>query len=171
MHNYFSFGSRSVKKPVAGVAHHVSFMRPYGLFDVAAVTLANSLTLFHYVDSICDKLDFIGINYYGQVCPFKIKTINCSYKSNVKQNWLVYFTGGDFWAWVETCRKRRVQWIWTRCLPWRFIPYSAWFPWKVQTPKFAFYNHWEWSFWRDRFDPTAIYAWASSSHQCRHENG
>ncbi|KAK8494601.1 hypothetical protein V6N12_055083 [Hibiscus sabdariffa] len=53
-------------KTVVGVAHNVSFTRPYGLFDVAAVTLANSLTLFPYVDSICDKLDFIGINYYGQ---------------------------------------------------------------------------------------------------------
>ncbi|XP_023006537.1 beta-glucosidase-like SFR2, chloroplastic [Cucurbita maxima] len=51
---------------IVGIAHHVSFMRPYGLFDVAAVTLANSLTLFPYVDSISDKLDFIGINYYGQ---------------------------------------------------------------------------------------------------------
>jgi hypothetical protein len=45
----------------------VSFMRPYGLFDIAAVSLANSLTLFPYVDTISEKLDFIGINYYGQV--------------------------------------------------------------------------------------------------------
>ncbi|KAI4335025.1 hypothetical protein L6164_013711 [Bauhinia variegata] len=51
---------------IVGVAHHASFMRPYGLFDVAAVSLANSLTLFPYIDSISDKLDFIGINYYGQ---------------------------------------------------------------------------------------------------------
>ncbi|XP_015900115.3 beta-glucosidase-like SFR2, chloroplastic [Ziziphus jujuba] len=53
-------------KPKIGAAHHVSFMRPYGLFDIAAVSLANSLTLFPYMDSIADKLDFIGINYYGQ---------------------------------------------------------------------------------------------------------
>ncbi|WOK95138.1 beta-glucosidase-like SFR2, chloroplastic isoform X4 [Canna indica] len=59
-------GERSVMKPIVGIAHHVSFTRPYGLFDVAAVTLANSLTIFPYVDSISDKLDFIGINYYGQ---------------------------------------------------------------------------------------------------------
>jgi len=58
------FYSKSKRKPIVGVAHHVSFTRPYGLFDVAAVTLANSLTLFPYIDSICDKLDFIGINYY-----------------------------------------------------------------------------------------------------------
>uniref|UniRef100_A0A803Q4N9 Beta-glucosidase-like SFR2, chloroplastic n=1 Tax=Cannabis sativa TaxID=3483 RepID=A0A803Q4N9_CANSA len=52
--------------PIVGVAHHVSFMRPYGLFDTAAVLLANSMTLFPYIDSISEKLDFIGINYYGQ---------------------------------------------------------------------------------------------------------
>lgn len=42
-------------------------MRPYGLFDTAAVLLANSLSLFPYIDEISKKLDFIGINYYGQV--------------------------------------------------------------------------------------------------------
>ncbi|MED6162324.1 Beta-glucosidase-like sfr2, chloroplastic [Stylosanthes scabra] len=56
----------SSSNSMVGVAHHVSFMRPYGLFDVAAVTLANSLTIFPYIDGISDKLDFIGINYYGQ---------------------------------------------------------------------------------------------------------
>ncbi|XP_048235452.1 beta-glucosidase-like SFR2, chloroplastic isoform X2 [Ricinus communis] len=61
---------RTSSKSIVGVAHHVSFMRPYGIFDVAAVSLANSLTLFPYVDSISDKLDYIGINYYGQVCYF-----------------------------------------------------------------------------------------------------
>lgn len=53
-------------KPKVGVAHHVSFMRPYGLFDVAAVIFSNSLTLFAYLDNISDKLDYIGLNYYGQ---------------------------------------------------------------------------------------------------------
>ena len=57
----------SLEKPLVGVAHHVSFMRPYGLFDVGSVTFSNSLTMFSYIDSICEKLDFIGINYYGQV--------------------------------------------------------------------------------------------------------
>lgn len=57
-------------------------MRPYGLFDVAAVSLANSLTIFPYVDSISDKLDFIGINYYGQVYHF----------SNLKHSWHVYLS-------------------------------------------------------------------------------
>nr|BBF90082.1 putative SFR2, SENSITIVE TO FREEZING 2 [Oryza rufipogon]BBF90091.1 putative SFR2, SENSITIVE TO FREEZING 2 [Oryza rufipogon] len=65
-YDYIHSKSKNERKPIVGVAHHVSFTRPYGLFDVAAVALANSLTLFPYVDSICDKLDFIGINYYGQ---------------------------------------------------------------------------------------------------------
>ncbi|KAL4315445.1 hypothetical protein AHAS_Ahas15G0185800 [Arachis hypogaea] len=56
----------SSSNTMVGVAHHVSFMRPYGLFDVAAVTMANSLTIFPYIDGISDNLDFIGINYYGQ---------------------------------------------------------------------------------------------------------
>lgn len=76
--------SQSTGKTTVGIAHHVSFTRPYGLFDVTAVTLANSLTLFPYVDSICDKLDFIGINYYGQVSMPHIskkaeKKVSCSH--------------------------------------------------------------------------------------------
>ncbi|OAY27635.1 beta-glucosidase-like SFR2, chloroplastic [Manihot esculenta] len=68
---------RTSSSSIVGVAHHVSFMRPYGLFDVAAVSLANSLTIFPYVDSISDKLDFIGINYYGQevVCGAGLKLV------------------------------------------------------------------------------------------------
>ncbi|KAL0305259.1 UNVERIFIED_CONTAM: Beta-glucosidase-like SFR2, chloroplastic [Sesamum angustifolium] len=56
----------AISSAIVGVAHHVSFMRPYGLFDIAAVSIANSLTLFPFMDSISDKLDYIGINYYGQ---------------------------------------------------------------------------------------------------------
>ncbi|KAJ0980568.1 hypothetical protein J5N97_008823 [Dioscorea zingiberensis] len=65
-YEYIHGESKNIGKTIVGVAHHVSFTRPYGLFDVAAVTLANSLTLYPFVDSICEKLDFIGINYYGQ---------------------------------------------------------------------------------------------------------
>ncbi|XP_047336605.1 galactolipid galactosyltransferase SFR2, chloroplastic [Impatiens glandulifera] len=62
-------------KPIVGIAHHVSFSRPYGLFDVPAVSLSNSLTLFPFVDNVSDKLDFIGMNYYGQevVCGAGLK--------------------------------------------------------------------------------------------------
>ncbi|KAH6757943.1 Glycosyl hydrolase superfamily protein [Perilla frutescens var. hirtella] len=62
---------------IVGVAHHVSFMRPYGLFDIAAVSVANSLTMFPFMDSISDKLDYIGINYYGQevVCGAGLKLV------------------------------------------------------------------------------------------------
>jgi hypothetical protein len=42
-------------------------MRPYGLFDIASVLLANSLSLFPFIEEISKKLDFIGVNYYGQV--------------------------------------------------------------------------------------------------------
>lgn len=57
----------TLKKSIVGVAHHVSFMRPYGLFDIAGVSIANSMSLFPFLDSIADKLDYIGMNYYGQV--------------------------------------------------------------------------------------------------------
>ncbi|KAJ8573963.1 hypothetical protein K7X08_010474 [Anisodus acutangulus] len=62
---------------IVGVAHHVSFMRPYGLFDVAAVSVANSMTLFPFLDSISDKMDYIGINYYGQevICGAGLKLV------------------------------------------------------------------------------------------------
>ncbi|PKA51544.1 Beta-glucosidase-like SFR2, chloroplastic [Apostasia shenzhenica] len=65
-YDYIHNESQSKRNVIVGIAHHVSFIRPYGLFDVASVTLANSLTLFPYVDIISDKLDFLGINYYGQ---------------------------------------------------------------------------------------------------------
>ncbi|KAM3312505.1 hypothetical protein ACQJBY_032425 [Aegilops geniculata] len=65
-YDYIHSESKNAMMPIVGVSHHVSFTRPYGLFDVAAVTIANSMTLFPFIDSISDKLDFIGINYYGQ---------------------------------------------------------------------------------------------------------
>ncbi|XP_010276481.1 PREDICTED: beta-glucosidase-like SFR2, chloroplastic isoform X2 [Nelumbo nucifera] len=76
-YDYIQRQSKASSKVIVGVAHHVSFMRPYGLFDVAAVSIANSLTLFPFIDSICDKLDFIGINYYGQevVCGAGLKLV------------------------------------------------------------------------------------------------
>eukprot|EP01018_Ginkgo_biloba_P034699 Gb_25847 [translate_table: standard] len=49
-----------------GISHHISFMRPYGLFDIPMVELNNWVTRFTYVDSVCSKLDFLGINYGGQ---------------------------------------------------------------------------------------------------------
>ncbi|KAL7144293.1 hypothetical protein ABFS83_07G002300 [Erythranthe nasuta] len=55
-----------ISTAIVGVAHHVPFMRPYGIFDIAAVSVSNSLTMFPFMDSISEKLDYIGINYYGQ---------------------------------------------------------------------------------------------------------
>jgi hypothetical protein len=54
-------------RPQVGIAHHVSFMRPYGLKDVGPVVASNVMTRFNWVDKVCHKLDYIGINYYGQV--------------------------------------------------------------------------------------------------------
>lgn len=67
----------SIPATLVGVAHHVSFMRPYGLFDIAAVTISNSMTLFAFLDSISDKMDYIGINYYGQevLCGAGLKLV------------------------------------------------------------------------------------------------
>ena len=72
----YLFGSNPLNS-IVGVAHHVPFMRPYGLFDIAAVSLANSLTLFPYIDEISEKLDYIGINYYGQVCFINLESALC----------------------------------------------------------------------------------------------
>jgi hypothetical protein len=56
------------KKPVrVGISHHVSFMRPYGLFDTPLVVFSNWMTRFAYCDDVAHKCDFMGINYYGQV--------------------------------------------------------------------------------------------------------
>ncbi|CAJ2650131.1 unnamed protein product [Trifolium pratense] len=44
----------------------MSRLCPYGLFDIAAGSLANSLSLFPFIDEISKKLDFIGVNYYCQ---------------------------------------------------------------------------------------------------------
>ncbi|KAL2921054.1 Beta-glucosidase-like SFR2 chloroplastic [Bienertia sinuspersici] len=67
----------TLPETLVGVAHHVSFMRPYGFFDVAAVTFANSMTIYPYIDSICEKMDYIGLNYYGQevVCGTGLKLV------------------------------------------------------------------------------------------------
>ncbi|PWA80617.1 hypothetical protein CTI12_AA195860 [Artemisia annua] len=73
-------------KPIVGVAHHVSFMRPYGLFDVAAVSLANSMSLFPFLDDIAEKMDFIGINYYGQ---------------GVRVLGYLFWTTSDNWEWAD----------------------------------------------------------------------
>ncbi|MCO5549360.1 hypothetical protein L7F22_002830 [Adiantum nelumboides] len=60
------FCKQHQRRANVGVSHHVSFMRPYGLFDITAVIISDQMTRFPYIDSICHKVDFIGINYYGQ---------------------------------------------------------------------------------------------------------
>lgn len=64
---YDAHSKKISKRTKVGVAHHVSFMRPYGLFDVPLVMFSDHFTRFAYVDDVCKKLDYLGINYYGQV--------------------------------------------------------------------------------------------------------
>lgn len=63
IHDTRSKTSRNVS---VGIAHHTSFMRPYGFFDIPTVEFNNWMTCFGYVDHVFSKLDFLGINYYGQ---------------------------------------------------------------------------------------------------------
>jgi hypothetical protein len=55
------------KEPVVGIAHFTATMRPWGLFDVPLAKLGHHLNRWYVPDRLKDKLDFIGINYYGQV--------------------------------------------------------------------------------------------------------
>ena len=50
-----------------GVAHNVGVQRPFGLLDAPLVALTNYLSAFAWTDAIQDHLDFMGLNYYGQV--------------------------------------------------------------------------------------------------------
>ena len=60
-------GKKKGRKTKVGVSHHVSYQRPYGLFDTPVVVISTLLTRYAFVDDVCDKCDFIGMNYYGQV--------------------------------------------------------------------------------------------------------
>jgi hypothetical protein len=67
------FLNSKTKKPArVGISHHVSFMRPYGLFDTPLVVFSNWMTRFAYCDDVAHKCDFMGINYYGQVGLLKL---------------------------------------------------------------------------------------------------
>ena len=50
-----------------GVAHNVGVQRPFGLLDAPLVALTNYLSAFAWTDAIQNHLDFLGLNYYGQV--------------------------------------------------------------------------------------------------------
>ncbi|KAL0457529.1 UNVERIFIED_CONTAM: Beta-glucosidase-like SFR2, chloroplastic [Sesamum latifolium] len=91
----------AISSAIVGVAHHVSFMRPYGLFDIAAVSVANSLTLFPFMDSISDKLDYIGINYYGQevVSGAGLKLVDTDI--GVPILGYLFWTISDNWEWAD----------------------------------------------------------------------
>ena len=57
---------KSSRKLYVGIAYHASFMQPYGLLDMSTVKFSNWMTDCIYVDIVCRKMDFLGINYYGQ---------------------------------------------------------------------------------------------------------
>lgn len=59
-------GEKASRKVSVGIAHHTSFMRPYGFFDITTVEFSNWIACFGYVDHVFSKLDFLGINYHGQ---------------------------------------------------------------------------------------------------------
>ncbi|GLJ42442.1 hypothetical protein SUGI_0879510 [Cryptomeria japonica] len=69
---------KSSRKLDVGIAHRASFMQPYGLFDMSTVKFSNWMTNCTYVDIVCKKLDFLGINYYGQefVSSFGLKLVD-----------------------------------------------------------------------------------------------
>ena len=121
----YLFGSNPLNS-VVGVAHHVSFMWPYGLFGIIVVSLANSLTLFPYIDEISEKLDYIGINYYGQVCFINLDNALCMISGI-----LTFISGSGFRCRPEAGGKCWVQWIWSWGIPWWLIPHAASVSWKI----------------------------------------
>uniref|UniRef100_A0A0D6R109 Beta-glucosidase n=1 Tax=Araucaria cunninghamii TaxID=56994 RepID=A0A0D6R109_ARACU len=68
---------KTSRKVNVGISHHISYKQPYGLFDMSVVELSNWMTHFTYVDNVCSKLDFLGINYYGQefISSFGLKLV------------------------------------------------------------------------------------------------
>ncbi|KAH9324413.1 hypothetical protein KI387_004591, partial [Taxus chinensis] len=69
---------KTTRKMNVGITHHISFVQPYGLFDMYAVKVRNLMTNCTYVDIVCRKLDFLGINYYGQefISSFGLKLVD-----------------------------------------------------------------------------------------------
>lgn len=54
-------------KPVIGIAHLASILRPWSPFDVPAAIIGRYVNTWYIPDRLHDKLDFLGLNYYGQV--------------------------------------------------------------------------------------------------------
>eukprot|EP00252_Welwitschia_mirabilis_P021216 TRINITY_DN536_c0_g1_i11.p1 TRINITY_DN536_c0_g1~~TRINITY_DN536_c0_g1_i11.p1 ORF type:complete len:655 (+),score=110.57 TRINITY_DN536_c0_g1_i11:613-2577(+) len=57
---------KTSKKVSVGVSQCTSFVRPYGFFDIAAVEFSEWKAWSNHIENVSSKLDFIGINYYGQ---------------------------------------------------------------------------------------------------------
>lgn len=50
-----------------GVAHSVAILTPFSALDMFATFVQDYYFLFTWIDNIVDRLDFCGLNYYGQV--------------------------------------------------------------------------------------------------------
>jgi len=50
-----------------GVAHSVAILTPFSALDMFASFVQDYYFLFTWIDNIVHKLDFCGLNYYGQV--------------------------------------------------------------------------------------------------------
>eukprot|EP00271_Cylindrocystis_brebissonii_P015685 TRINITY_DN38654_c0_g1_i1.p1 TRINITY_DN38654_c0_g1~~TRINITY_DN38654_c0_g1_i1.p1 ORF type:complete len:580 (-),score=90.92 TRINITY_DN38654_c0_g1_i1:1067-2806(-) len=49
-----------------GVAHATGWQRAYSLVDGLSAKLTDMVLLYSWIDQIVDKLDYCGLNYYGQ---------------------------------------------------------------------------------------------------------
>ncbi|GAQ85518.1 galactolipid:galactolipid galactosyltransferase [Klebsormidium nitens] len=56
----------SKKTPVIGIAHLTSVFIPWSPFDIPAAIIGRFVNTWYIPDRLHDKLDFLGINYYGQ---------------------------------------------------------------------------------------------------------
>lgn len=54
------------RKPQVGIAARAQILEPATLTDIPAVALSREFMDFTITDKIKDRLDFIGLNYYGK---------------------------------------------------------------------------------------------------------
>lgn len=54
------------RKPQVGIAARAQILEPATLTDIPAVALSREFMDFTITDKIKDRLDFLGLNYYGK---------------------------------------------------------------------------------------------------------
>lgn len=50
-----------------GIAHLTSVFVPWSPFDIPTAIISRFVNTWYIPDRLQDKLDFLGVNYYGQV--------------------------------------------------------------------------------------------------------